>query len=270
MKNTKQAVAPKTIPFGVEAFKEISHTELRWLGNSGGFINSRGTTLMIDPLLIDFDMPLLIDLPIHPKDVPNLDAVLITHCDNDHFDRNTCSSLSLVCQSYHAPYYVASLLEKENIKAEGHDIHDAFSVGEVNITLTPADHAWQNEKEKYRKLREYKFEDYCGFWIETKDGTIWVVGDSRLLPEQLTMPAPDVMFFDFSDNSWHIGFENAVKLANTYPNTDLILYHWGSVDAPDMDAFNGDPVVFKSAIINPERAKVLAPGESYILKRNVK
>ncbi len=30
-------------------------------------------------------MPLLINMPIAPKDVPHLDAVLITHCDNDHY-----------------------------------------------------------------------------------------------------------------------------------------------------------------------------------------
>jgi len=37
-----------------------------------------------------------------------------------------------------------------------------------------------------------------------------------------------------------------------------------------MDAFNGDPETFKAAIIHPDRAKILAPGESYILKRNAK
>ena len=37
---------------------------------------------MIDPLLKDFDMPLLIDFPLATKDVPHLDAVLITHSDN--------------------------------------------------------------------------------------------------------------------------------------------------------------------------------------------
>ena len=31
------------------------------------------------------------------------------------------------------------------------------------------------------------------------------------------------------------GLDNAIKLANTYPHTDLILIHWGTVDAPDMD-----------------------------------
>ena len=46
---------------------------------------------------------------------------------------------------------------------------------------------------------------------------------------------------------------------------DLICIHWGSVDAPDMTPFNGNPQVLFDKIINPKRIKVLAPGEKYTL-----
>lgn len=55
------------------------------------------------------------------------------------------------------------------------------------------------------------------------------------------MPQPDVIIFDFSDDGWHIGLEGAIKLVNIYPDARLILSHWGSVDAPDMKAFNANP-----------------------------
>lgn len=80
-----QAIPPASQPFGKEAFESTGHTVIRWLGNAGFLINSRGTCLMVDPMLKGFDMPLLINMPIAPKDVPHLDAVLITHCDNDHY-----------------------------------------------------------------------------------------------------------------------------------------------------------------------------------------
>ena len=51
---------------------------------AGFLINSRGTTLMIDPLLGGFDMPIMIEMPVATADVPHLDAVLVTHSDNDH------------------------------------------------------------------------------------------------------------------------------------------------------------------------------------------
>ena len=46
-----QAKAPDTQTFGAEAFDATDATVLRWLGMAGFLINSRGTTIMIDPLL---------------------------------------------------------------------------------------------------------------------------------------------------------------------------------------------------------------------------
>lgn len=266
MRNVKkQAVAPKTIPILREAFDKINDTEIRWLSSVGIMINSHGTVIMIDPLLEGFDLPLLVDMPIKSEEVPNLDAVLITHCDNDHFSRTTCKNLSNVCNSYHGPHYVAELMKEEGLNGIGHDIYESFKVGNLNVKLTPADHAWQNESSKYSKIRKFEFEDYCGFWIDTPEGTIWLPGDSRLLKEQLEMPFPDVILLDFSDNSWHIGLDDAVKLANTYPDAELILIHWGTVDAPEMNAFNGDPADLIGRVVNQERINILAAGEVFKL-----
>ena len=75
----QQAKAPRTQPFGAEAFAPSDDTVLRWLGMAGFLINSRGTTIMIDPLLRGFDMPIMIEMPVTGRDVPRLDAVLVTH-----------------------------------------------------------------------------------------------------------------------------------------------------------------------------------------------
>lgn len=107
-----QAVPPKTQPFGSEAFQPSKNTTIRWLGNAGFFINSRGTTLMVDPLLQGFDMPLLFDMPVAPQNVPRLDAVLITHRDNDHYSVPTCRALARVSTTYHSTQLVASLMKK--------------------------------------------------------------------------------------------------------------------------------------------------------------
>ena len=262
-----QAQAPKTQRFGAEAFQRGHTTTLRWLGMAGFLINSRGTAIMVDPLLKEFDMPLLIEMPIADKDVPRLDAVLVTHSDNDHYSVPTCRGLKPVTQTYHSTQYVASLMKQEGLPAVGHDIGDVFTVGPVRVTVTPADHAWQNAVPG-QSPRVFKNEDSAGFWIETPDGTIWAPGDSRLIPEHhLKMPAPDAMLFDFSDSEWHFGFDGAVRMANAYPDTPLLLYHWGSVDAPDFSPFNGDPKKLQSVIKNPGRIHVLAPGEPFTLSR---
>jgi L-ascorbate metabolism protein UlaG (beta-lactamase superfamily) len=234
-----QAKAPPTKPFGAEAFVPSNKTTLRWLGMAGFFINSRGTTLMVDPLLEGFDMPLMIDFPIAAKDVPHLDAVFITHADNDHFSVPTNVAMSKVTDVYHSTVYVDSLMKNLNLNSVGHNIGDVFKVENITVKVTPADHAYQNAYPGMSK-RWFKNEDACGFWFDTPDGSIWAPGDSRLLPEHLTMQSPDAILFDFSDSEWHFTFEGAVKIANAYPNAVLLLNHWGSVDAPDFTPFNAD------------------------------
>ncbi len=263
-----QAKAPTTQPFGPEAFEPSDGTTLRWLGMAGFLINSRGTNLMIDPLLGWFDMPIMIELPITAAAVPRLDAVLVTHSDNDHYSVPTCRELAGVTTAYHSTTYVGSLMTEEGFPGYGHPIGDQFGVGDVRVTLTPADHAWQNESPGAAD-RTFEPEDACGFWLETPDGTIWAPGDSRLIPEHhLQMPAPDAMLFDFSDSEWHFGLAGAVQMANAYPNTPLLLHHWGSVDAPDFPPFNGDPESLYPLVTNPGRIHVLAPGQPFELKRS--
>lgn len=262
-----QAKAPPTQPFGKEAFISSNDaTTIRWMGMAGFFINSRGTTLMVDPLLKGFDMPVMIDFPIKTESVPKLDAILVTHCDNDHFSLPTNRDLKKVTKAFHSTPYVDSLMKAEGFPSFGHQPYEKFKIGPLRIQLTPADHAWQNAYPGTSK-RIFKNEDCTGFLIETPDGTIWATGDSRLMPEHLTMTPPDAIFFDFSDSEWHFTFEGAVKIANAYPDTPLLLCHWGSVDSPDFPPFNGDPEKLKKYVVNPNRIHILAPGQPYTLSK---
>ena len=262
-----QAKAPLTKPFGANAFTKTNTTTLRWMGMAGFLINSRGTTLMVDPLLQGFDMPIMINFPIAAKDVPRVDAVLPTHSDNDHYSVPTCKALASVTKAYHSTVYVDSLMKNDGLKSYGHAIGEVFNVGQVKIKLTPADHAWQNAYPGASK-RFFKPEDACGFWIETPDGTIWAPGDSRLMQEQLHMPNPDVILLDYTeDSAWHSGLEGSAKIVNAYPKAKVLLGHWGTVDAPDFIPFNGDPEHLLKLVTNPERIYVLAPGEALTLKR---
>ncbi len=260
-----QAKPPKTQKFGNEAFTKTNKTIIRWTGNAGFLINSRGTTLMVDPLLKDFDMPVMIDYPIEPKNVPHLDAVLITHSDNDHFSIPTNKDLAPNTKEFHSTIYVDSLMKNLGWNSFGHGIGDVFKVGSMEIKLSPADHQWQNAY-KGAANRFFKKEDCTGFLIKTKHGTIWAQGDSKLMPEHLTMTAPDAILFDFSDSEWHFTLSGALEIASAYPNTPLLLSHWGTVDAPDFAPFNGDPEKLMQKIVNPSRVVLLTPGEPYILK----
>lgn len=263
----------QAVPVGIkkidqDAFQASNRTEIRWLSGGAAMINARGTVIMIDPVLEGFDMPLTYEPPIAPKDVLQVDGLLITHIDNDHYSRETIKDTMPVTKSIHSTRYVAEVMKQEGIPGIGHNIGDEFDIGNVHIRLTPAWHNWQNEHKKWQ-YREWKREDYCGFYLDTPDGKIWMPGDSKLLEEQLTYEEPDIILLDFSDNEWHITFEGAVKLCNAYPNAKLIPIHWGSVDAPEWSTFNGNPLNLKSEISNPDRLLVLMPGEAFELFRGV-
>jgi L-ascorbate metabolism protein UlaG (beta-lactamase superfamily) len=262
-----QATAPPTQPFGKEAFAPSNNTTIRWLGMAGFLVNSRGTTFMIDPLLEGYDMPTLRSFPIQPKEVPRLDAVFATHSDNDHYSVPTFKDLAPVTKEFHSTVYVDSLMKNEGFHSFGHYIGDTFHFGKVIARLTLADHAWQNNFPRQGQ-RYFSPGDACGFWFNTPDGSIWATGDSKFMEEQLHMPTPDLILFDYSeDAAFHSGLEGAVKIVNAYPNTPVILGHWGFVDAPDFIPFNGDPKHLKDRVINPERIIVLAPGQPFTLKR---
>lgn len=263
MKNTRQAVAPATVFMTDKDFEKKDGTSLYWLGNGGAMVNSHGTILLIDPLLEGYDMPLLIDMPLDPKNVPHVDAVLLSHVDNDHYSKETCIDLKPVCSSYHASGYVVSCLKEEcGIEGTSHEIGEIFQVGPVEVRTTPCDHCWQRNMPEYQ-YRTWEDKEYMGFYLTTPEGKVWYVGDSRLMEEQLQQDPPAVIFLDFSDNGVHIGLENARKLADTYPEAKLILIHWGCVDAPDFTPFNGNPKDIIDYVKNPERVLVLAPGEEY-------
>lgn len=259
-----QAMPGPVQPILPKDFELTDRTELRWLGGGGIMLNCRGTVLMIDPVLEGFDMPLLFEPPITAPQVPRLDGVLITHIDNDHFSVPTCQHLMGVCETYHAPGYVAEVMRENGLPGTRHGIGEKFAIGRVEATTTPAWHNWQNDSPDHQ-YREWKREDYCGYWLDTPDGTIWLPGDSRLLPEHLEMPAPDVILFDFSDNDWHIGLDGAVKLANAYPKAQLLCIHWGTVDAPDFSPFNANPEVLLDRVENPERVLAAAPGQAVLM-----
>lgn len=259
--------APNTMFFKEEAFEKSNDTIIRWMGVGAAMINSRGTCIMIDPMLKDENMPMLIDFPIKVDEIPFLDGMLVTHIDRDHYSLPTCLALKDRCKKFHSTQYVATEMKNDGIDGSGHDIGDRFSIGCIDVLVTPADHCWQNEDKRFKDKRIYVPEDYCGFYLNTPDGSFWTIGDSKLMEEQLHYPEPDMIFFDFSNDNFHITLEGAFKMAETYPNSELVLIHWGSVNRPDIDACNANPMDLLENVVNPSRVKIVAPGEPIKLKR---
>lgn len=93
----KQAKPARVIPLSEQAFGWEENTSVYWLGSAGVLINSRGTTVMIDPVL---------------------DAVLFTHSDEDHMDLTTARALLGSGAEYYATPYTADILVQGGIPSE--------------------------------------------------------------------------------------------------------------------------------------------------------
>jgi len=272
-----QAVAPPTKAIPPEAFEVSAETALWWLTNAGFLINSRGTTLMLDPAIsLSPDSPethetghrLLVPLPIEASQVPRLDAVLYTHTDEDHFAPETARRLARTGAVFAGPPPVARELSKLGLASDRIKVvraGESFQAGPVEIVPTRADHPWQL-RDPDRFGRPFGPEDCCGYLLRTPDGVIWCPGDTRLMAEHLGMRGVDVLLLDVSRSEYHLGQEGAVRLANTLAAPHIIPYHYGSYDAPDHPAHNGDAMEVGAQVHEAgPRFHVLGPGDRFVV-----
>lgn len=274
---TGQAKAPHTQPILQQAFEAGESTVLYWLGGAGFLLNCRGTVILIDPVLMtsptdsgvsELGMRLLVPLPILAEEIPQAAAILYTHTDQDHLAPQTAQALAQTAGVYAGTSAVLARLMELGIPEDRTQmlrIGETVHFGPVAVTPTVADHAWQVlDPERYGP--PHGPEDCCGFLMETTDGTIWLPGDTRFLPEHLEMGPVDVLLLDVSDDPYHLGHEKEIALANHYDKAMLIPCHYGCYDARDALPFNGDPAKLAPWITNADRRLiVLAPGEPFRL-----
>ena len=181
-------------------------------------------------------MPVMIEFPIAAASVPRLDGVLVTHSDNDHYSVPTCRDLARVTREYHSTQYVASLMKQEG---SGRSRHRRALRHRTGARGRYARRPRLAERIPGRQHAHSEPEDACGFWIDTPTALSGRRAIRGSFPTITCMPAADAMLFDFSDSEWHFG-SMVIAMANAYPHTPLLLYHWGCVDAPDFAPFNAD------------------------------
>jgi L-ascorbate metabolism protein UlaG (beta-lactamase superfamily) len=278
MHDRHQYAAPASIPITREAFADQDETALYWLSSAGVLVNARGTILLVDPVLSlvsqnppvseERNLELLVLPPLDPHQIPRVDGVLYTHTDADHLGPLTLQVLASTGVRFFGTGFTCAFMIQAGVPAEQCSAHapgDRFWINDVEVLVTTADHGWQVERPEEFDWH-FAPEDCCGFKIKTRDGIVWIPGDTLLQGVHFGMTDADVVFLDIGNDKWHFGRSAAARLFNHLKDAEMIVYHCGTFYAPDKDYCNADPADILPLLNDPSRLKILAPGEKYRLR----
>ena len=132
-------------------FLDISEGEVKliWFGHSTVMINYSGTIILLDPMLGKYAAPVPmikrynLKHPVKIEDLPNIDAVIISHDHYDHLNYRTIKKLRIKVAKFFVPIGIGSHLKKWNV-SENKIVEfywsDKINFGDIEIVCLPARH----------------------------------------------------------------------------------------------------------------------------------
>lgn len=155
-----------------------------WLGHASFLLQGAGRTILIDPVFAKhcgpFPLPGLfrhVPPPCSLKDLPAIDAVLLTHTHYDHLDLATLRELGSETPILISEGHSAWLKGKGFSSVEEVPWHYEFcGIPGLRVTATPAMHFTA------RSLMDRNRGHWCGWLIEGAGCKLWHAGDTAWCP----------------------------------------------------------------------------------------
>ncbi len=254
---------------------------ITWFGHSTVIIEIDGKKLMIDPMLgmspspVSFFSKRFFDsLPLDIKDIPHLDAVLISHDHYDHLDYLTILKIKDKVGHFYVPLGVGSHLKKwgvEENKITELDWWDEVEFKELRFVCTPAQHF------SGRSLGDRNQTLWCSWVIKGKSGKLFYSGDSGY-SKNFTKIGEKYGPFDFCmmecgqyNELWkeiHMLPEESVQAFIDLKGKALMPIHWGAFSL-SLHKWN-EPVERITKYAQIKNVLVTTPmvGESFIIGGN--
>jgi L-ascorbate metabolism protein UlaG (beta-lactamase superfamily) len=184
LRRPSHTITPKKLDLA--AFMESNEPHLAWLGHSASLIRLQGKTLLLDPMLsksaspVQFAGPKRFSRPpISADELPNIDAVLISHDHYDHLDYATIKKLRGKTTTFFVPLGVGAHLQKWGVKKTQLvelDWWDKATFEGITFVCTPARHfSGRGLNDRFKTL-------WCSWVIQSDDAKLFFSGDTGYGP----------------------------------------------------------------------------------------
>jgi L-ascorbate metabolism protein UlaG (beta-lactamase superfamily) len=262
----------------------VKGLRITMVGHATLLIQAAGVNLLTDPVWSDRASPLRFAGPkratapgVLLKDLPPIDAVLLSHNHYDHLDISTLRQLHDV----HAPLMVMPLGNDAIIRRavngarlSAGDWHDRIGIAaHVAVTLTPAHH-WSA-----RGIRDRRMALWAGMFVDTPAGNIWFAGDTGygdgaiFRDIRARYGRPDVALLPIGAYAprWfmaaqHTDPEEAVQIMRDTDANHALGIHWGTfrlTDEPRDEPISRLSAALDAAGVSPQRFVAATPGSVY-------
>ena len=212
---------------------------ISWLGHASFLIRAGGQKILTDPV---FDHTLgpgtsrLVPVLPDPAIMERVDAIVISHADQDHFNQRTLRDLARRFPDVrvHVPRATGGLAQRQGFRnVYEHEYYGSITTGDVRITAVPAVHGLRRPPFAPNSM------SWAGFMIETPDERIYFAGDTGMgdIFRQMRahfgpvdialMPAGTWAPRDFQKGS-HVNPEEAMEIAGILDAGVSIGMHWGT------------------------------------------
>jgi L-ascorbate metabolism protein UlaG (beta-lactamase superfamily) len=174
--------------------------------------------------------------PLPLDQLPEVDAVLISHDHYDHLDTPTIEALAKRDTTFIAPLGVGAHLELWGVPPERIvelDWWEDTKLGALTVTCTPARHA------SGRGLFDQNRTLWAGYALRSDKHRVFFSGDTGLFPAMKTigdklgpfdLTMIEVGAYDKAWPDWHIGPEQAIRAHGWLRGKVLLPIHWGLFD----------------------------------------
>ena len=220
-----------------------SGLRVTWLGHSTTLIELDGQRVLTDQMWGTRASPLswigparFFSPPLALDDLPQIDAVVISHDHYDHLDMGTVRTLSAMGTRFIVPLGIGARLASWDVPAAQItelDWWQDVTVGSLTITATPSRHfsgRWVHDAD--RTL-------WAGWSIASPTARVYYSGDTALLDDMEAIGARlgpfDIALIEIGAYNalWsdvHLGPEQAVRASRLVRAAVLLPVHWATFD----------------------------------------